>query len=98
MQIDHRRKNCWLSKEARLTMNEAMRRSVADARRIEDVFVLRIGPEIWNVCRWNTGRRDADSVICSSEEAATLHAHQWASGGSGQAWLVRSDGSMAPIE
>ena len=79
-------------------MNEAMRRRVADPQRKEDVFVLRIGPGTWNVCRWNTDKGDADSILYHNEGAATLHARQWAGVGNGHAWLVRADGSMAPIE
>jgi hypothetical protein len=79
-------------------MNEATRRSVADTEREEDVFVLRIAPTLWNVCRWNVDRRHADGAFYNSEEAAKVHAREWAGGGSGQAWLVLADGSMAPIE
>ena len=79
-------------------MNEAMRQTVADPQRKEDVFVLRVGPAMWNVCRWNTERRDADGVLYDDEEAAKLHARQWAGVGNGHAWLIGADGSMAPIE
>jgi hypothetical protein len=79
-------------------MNEATRRGAADRRRDEDVFVLRIAPTLWNVCRWNSDRRHADGAFYDSEEAAKGHARQWAGVRRGQAWLVRADGSMTPIE
>ena len=79
-------------------MNEAARRGLADTKRDDDVFVLHIAPALWNVCRWNSDRRHADGAFYNSEEAAKGHARQWAGVGSGQAWLVRADGSMTPIK
>jgi hypothetical protein len=73
-------------------------RSVADTKWEEDVFVLRIAPTLWNVCRWNAERWKADSVFCNSEEAAKVHARQWAGAGTRRAWLIRADGRLTPIE
>jgi hypothetical protein len=96
--VDHERPNCGLLKEPKRAMNEATSPNAADIKQDEDVFVLRIAPARWNVCRWNADRRHADGAFYNSEEAAKVHACRWAGVGNGQAWLVRADGSMASIE
>ena len=69
-------------------MNRAMRRRVEDPEGKEDVFVIRIGPAIWNVCRWNTdrGTQTASSIITKKPRSSTP--------ANGPAWETVTRGSF----
>ena len=95
--LAHDRSPGWPREATRPVSDVAPTRAVG-AKPQADVFVHRISLNVWAVCRWNDDQGDAETILHTSENAATTHARTWAAAAGGHAWLVRADRSMTAID